>query len=349
MRGEGKTGGRKMVVTKQPSHSTVVEGRGVVYVKHVPDGFHEPQMMEYFKQFGTVTRLRLSRSKKTGRSRGYAYVEFASEAVAKIAAESMQDYLMFRQRLMCRFVEPKDLHPSTFKGSSRPFSTPKAVGLARERHNRQQSASKVIASATRLKSRLAKKMSALSDLGVSYELPGISPMDKVKRRVDKSDVVTSTADDGKASVNNEDSSSKVLESKQKLNVVKSSETVNKITKSKDSKDSASVKKAEKVVKPLTRVKNAVKQGNASSGEAETRKRKAVNKTVENAMLKKEDTKLNKVTEESNKSKKAAKGKKAVVDVKEKVLSEKNSIKNKKAESRVETGVKKSATKRQRIE
>lgn len=36
----------------------------MVYVGHLPRGLCEPQLYEYFEQFGTVTRLRLSRSKK---------------------------------------------------------------------------------------------------------------------------------------------------------------------------------------------------------------------------------------------------------------------------------------------
>lgn len=42
---------------------------------------------EYFTQFGKVTKVRLSRSKKTANSRGYAFLEFQSAEVAKIAAE----------------------------------------------------------------------------------------------------------------------------------------------------------------------------------------------------------------------------------------------------------------------
>lgn len=36
----------------------------MVFVGHLPRGLCEPQLREYFGQFGTVTRLRLSRSKK---------------------------------------------------------------------------------------------------------------------------------------------------------------------------------------------------------------------------------------------------------------------------------------------
>jgi len=39
---------------------------GVVYVGHIPHGFYEEQMRKYFSQFGTVTRLKLARSRKVG-------------------------------------------------------------------------------------------------------------------------------------------------------------------------------------------------------------------------------------------------------------------------------------------
>lgn len=38
--------------------------RGVIYLGHIPHGFYENEMRQYFSQFGTVTRLKLARSKK---------------------------------------------------------------------------------------------------------------------------------------------------------------------------------------------------------------------------------------------------------------------------------------------
>ena len=38
--------------------------KGVIYVGHIPHGFFEQEMRAFFSQFGTVTRLRLARSKK---------------------------------------------------------------------------------------------------------------------------------------------------------------------------------------------------------------------------------------------------------------------------------------------
>ncbi len=77
--------------------------RGVIYVGHVPFGFFEEQMKGFFSQFGKVTRLRLSRSPKTGRSRGYAFVEFANKDVAAVAAETMHNYLMYGRVLQGKF------------------------------------------------------------------------------------------------------------------------------------------------------------------------------------------------------------------------------------------------------
>lgn len=43
------------------------EPSGVVYIGHIPHGFYEEAMNGFFKQFGDVIRVRVSRSKKSGR------------------------------------------------------------------------------------------------------------------------------------------------------------------------------------------------------------------------------------------------------------------------------------------
>ena len=78
-------------------------------------------MREYFGQFGDVNKVKVSRSKSTGKSKGYAFVEFADPEVAKIAAETMHDYLMLGQKLVCNVVPLEELHPHTFKGANQRF------------------------------------------------------------------------------------------------------------------------------------------------------------------------------------------------------------------------------------
>ena len=88
-----KKGGEAAAATKSEP--------GVVYLGHVPFGFFEKQMRSFFEQFGKVTRLRLSRSPKTTRSRGYAFIEFANKDVAAVVAETMDNYLMYGRVLQC--------------------------------------------------------------------------------------------------------------------------------------------------------------------------------------------------------------------------------------------------------
>ena len=74
-------------------------GRAVLYVGHLPKGFNETELKNFFQQFGEVTKLRVSRSVKTARSRGYAFLEFAEKRVAEIAARSMDGYMIFGRQL----------------------------------------------------------------------------------------------------------------------------------------------------------------------------------------------------------------------------------------------------------
>ncbi|XP_031849916.2 MKI67 FHA domain-interacting nucleolar phosphoprotein [Nomia melanderi] len=92
--------------------------RGVVYLGHIPHGFYEEQMKDFFTQFGKVTKVRVSRSKNTGKSRGYGYIEFLHQDVAKIAAESMNNYLMCGRLLKATYIPPEKQHSRFFIGNS---------------------------------------------------------------------------------------------------------------------------------------------------------------------------------------------------------------------------------------
>lgn len=89
--------------------------RGVLLIKNLPHGFYERQLKKYFGQYGEVTRLRLARSEETGRSKHYAYIEFKYPEVANIAAESMNNYIMFRQCLKTAYIPPEKQDHDYFK------------------------------------------------------------------------------------------------------------------------------------------------------------------------------------------------------------------------------------------
>jgi len=142
---------------------------GVVYLGHIPHGFYEKEMRAFFSQFGAVTRLRLSRSKRTGASKGYAFLEFRHEEVAQVAADTMNNYLMYRQILKCEFIPSDKVHPDTFKNCHRPFYPPAGAAKSRQRHNADKTPEKEAENAGKRMARMKKKMEALKAMGVEYE------------------------------------------------------------------------------------------------------------------------------------------------------------------------------------
>ncbi|CAK9829551.1 MKI67 FHA domain-interacting nucleolar phosphoprotein-like [Anthophora retusa] len=103
-------------VKKRVSHKN--DPRGLIYLGHIPHGFYEEQMTDYFSQFGKVTRVRVVRSRNTGKSRGYGYVEFMHPNVAKVAAETMNNYLMCGRLLKATYIAPEKQHVGFFHGKT---------------------------------------------------------------------------------------------------------------------------------------------------------------------------------------------------------------------------------------
>ena len=83
----------------------VLNTHGYVYVSHMPSGLEEDGLRKFFGQFGKVVKVKVSRSKKTGRSKGYSFVEFEEKEVAKVAAETMHGFLLFGKQLVCQVLD----------------------------------------------------------------------------------------------------------------------------------------------------------------------------------------------------------------------------------------------------
>jgi len=96
---------------------TTKDKRGIILLNHIPHGFYEEEMRQFFSQFGRVLRLKLARSKTTGKSKGYAFIEFEFEDVAKIVAEAMNGYLMYERLMKCELL-PSTVNPIHLFASS---------------------------------------------------------------------------------------------------------------------------------------------------------------------------------------------------------------------------------------
>lgn len=145
---------------------------GTMYIGHIPHGFYEDQIRAYFGQFGVVNKVRLARSKKTGGCKGYGYVQFANEDVAMIAADAMNNYLMFDKLLKCKFVPEDKLHPAIWKGANRKFVWRNPAFKEKAKHNKIRTKEQLAKSAKRLVQKERAKRKKLLELGIKYDFPG---------------------------------------------------------------------------------------------------------------------------------------------------------------------------------
>jgi len=150
-----------------------MQDRGVLFLGRIPHGFYEDQMRGYFSQFGTVTRIRLSRNKKTGRSKHYGFVEFASSSVAKIVAETMDNYLIMGHILRCKVIPKDEVHPELWVGANRKWRAVPQDRLTRVKHNKLRTENEQARAAKRLLKRQNERKRKLADAGIKYDLEAV--------------------------------------------------------------------------------------------------------------------------------------------------------------------------------
>jgi RNA-binding proteins (RRM domain) len=182
----------------------------VIYLGHLPPAFEELEILKFLSQFGKVTNIKLSRSERTGNSRGYAFVEFADNEVAAVVADTMSGYfLMGERRLVCHIVPKDKVHPNLFRGAKRNLARAKAGILpsenlkilhdkTRKQVNEQKSVKQLDKITKRLLSREKKKRELLKTLGIDYDFPGYRKSADEKNESEKkrkSSIDTSETDD----------------------------------------------------------------------------------------------------------------------------------------------------------
>jgi len=174
--------------------STNSSDRGIIMLKNIPHGFYEKEMREFLTQFGTVTNLRIARSPKSGKSKGYAFVEFMFKDVAKIVAETMNNYLMFEKLVKCQVVPSEKFHKNVFKGKINPLKPPsKMRRLAAKKELHATKTEKQNDKRNERQSRkLQKIQSKLEEFGVQLSVPKEeeSMMKTPKAKVAKSAATT---------------------------------------------------------------------------------------------------------------------------------------------------------------
>lgn len=60
-----------------------------IYVGNLPYDTDETELSTVFSPYGSVTRARIVTDRETGRSRGFGFVEMASDDEARVAIEAL--------------------------------------------------------------------------------------------------------------------------------------------------------------------------------------------------------------------------------------------------------------------
>jgi RNA recognition motif-containing protein len=81
---------------------------------------HEDDLKEYFSQAGSITTVNLMLDKFTGKSRGFAFIEFASPQEATKAVEMFHHKDFQGRPLTVNIARPKEERPQGGEGQDRP-------------------------------------------------------------------------------------------------------------------------------------------------------------------------------------------------------------------------------------
>ncbi|KAG4429923.1 hypothetical protein IFR05_014584 [Cadophora sp. M221] len=156
---------------KKMNESGASDKPGVVYVGRIPHGFYENEMRAYFGQFGTILKLRLSRNKKTGASKHFAWIQFESAGVADIVARTMDNYMMFSHLLKVKLIPDEQVNPDWFKGANKRFKKVpwnKMEGRKLEQGKSEEAWNAKVELETGKREKRASKM---KEIGYEFEAP----------------------------------------------------------------------------------------------------------------------------------------------------------------------------------
>ena len=163
-----------MQTTNEPVTEQKPTKKGIVYLSRLPYGFDDKAAFSFFPQFGEIKGICFPRSKKTGRSKGYMFILFEDEEVAKVAVKTLDKYAMMGKQLKAQLVEskPGSAMLQKFKTFYTKFKFVPWKLLFRKRFNTAQSEEAMRKKMQKLLDQDEKKRKKLKDLGITFEFPG---------------------------------------------------------------------------------------------------------------------------------------------------------------------------------
>jgi len=87
-----------------------------LYVGNLAYSVRDESLQESFGQFGTVTSAKVMMDRETGRSKGFGFVEMASDAEAQAAINGMNGQALEGRAIVVNEARPREERPGGFGG-----------------------------------------------------------------------------------------------------------------------------------------------------------------------------------------------------------------------------------------
>jgi RNA recognition motif-containing protein len=87
-----------------------------LYVGNLAYSVRDESLQESFSQFGTVTSAKVMMDRDTGRSKGFGFVEMASDAEAQAAINGMNGQALEGRAIVVNEARPREERPGGFGG-----------------------------------------------------------------------------------------------------------------------------------------------------------------------------------------------------------------------------------------
>ncbi|KXN74548.1 hypothetical protein CONCODRAFT_76792, partial [Conidiobolus coronatus NRRL 28638] len=91
----------------------------VVYIGHLPNSLTQTQFQNFFQNFGLITRLKLAKNLKTGKSKHYGFIEFKYSFSILILKKFLKNFKLLGKKLIIRVYSKAEVHNKMFWGSKR--------------------------------------------------------------------------------------------------------------------------------------------------------------------------------------------------------------------------------------
>lgn len=91
-----------------------------LFVGNLPYSASEQQLQELFSQYGEIASATIVTDRMSGRSKGFAFVEFTDESAAQAAVDGVNGYEMDGRALVVNIARPPQPRENRAGGGFRP-------------------------------------------------------------------------------------------------------------------------------------------------------------------------------------------------------------------------------------